>query len=376
MEYIRNKAFTLIELLIVIAIIAILAAAVIIAINPGEQLAKARDATRERHVKALESAVYIYHIDNLEFPTGITSTLTEICNTNIVEDCTGLVDLSNLEMGSIPVDPRGGVDNSGTGYKVAMIDNRLLIDAQKAETRLVDVNINGLVGWWKMDEDPAIHGTTIADNSGYGNHGTLSTNDGSTNKSVEGKMNRALSFDGVDDYVEVSHNDLLSNNVFGDSIEFTLESWAYPQEWVNYSTIMNKATGGSWSNTTSGMWSMSSGFVCAMGSNVGGNPPNSSIRIYYKPSLNNWYHIACVGNEDTLKMYVDGGYVGQKSISEITHERSQNTEPLIFGKRHKGASESFPGFIDNIRIYRKALSESEIGSLYSQTKHKYLAENE
>lgn len=37
---------------------------------------------------------------------------------------------------------------------------------------------NNPVGWWKLDETTAIHGTTLADSSGYGNTGTLSTGDG------------------------------------------------------------------------------------------------------------------------------------------------------------------------------------------------------
>jgi len=139
----NNKAFTLIELLIVIAIIAIIAAAVIISVNPGEQLAKARDATRERHVKALESAIYIYHLDNGVFPGEITSTLTEICNTNEVasNECGELVDLSNLDI-SIPVDPQGEVETSGTGYEVSLTSNRIKIGAPKAETSLVSTNIS------------------------------------------------------------------------------------------------------------------------------------------------------------------------------------------------------------------------------------------
>ena len=46
---------------------------------------------------------------------------------------------------------------------------------------------NGLVGYWKLDENPAIHQTKIRDSSPFGNHGTLSTNDGE-NKSVAGQI--------------------------------------------------------------------------------------------------------------------------------------------------------------------------------------------
>jgi len=43
---------------------------------------------------------------------------------------------------------------------------------------------DGLVGYWKLDENPASHETKIRDSSPFGNHGTLSTNDGPANKSV------------------------------------------------------------------------------------------------------------------------------------------------------------------------------------------------
>ena len=55
-----KKGFTLVELLIVIAILAILAAAVVIVINPGEMLAQARDSQRMNDMSTLKSAINVY----------------------------------------------------------------------------------------------------------------------------------------------------------------------------------------------------------------------------------------------------------------------------------------------------------------------------
>ncbi len=54
----HNQAFTLLEMLLVIAIIAVLAGIVIVAINPGRQLAQARNAQRSSDLRAIHSAVH------------------------------------------------------------------------------------------------------------------------------------------------------------------------------------------------------------------------------------------------------------------------------------------------------------------------------
>jgi len=56
----QKKGFTLIELLIVIGIIGILAAAVIVVLNPAELLAQARDGTRLSDVDSVNSAINLY----------------------------------------------------------------------------------------------------------------------------------------------------------------------------------------------------------------------------------------------------------------------------------------------------------------------------
>lgn len=52
-----QKGFTLVEILIVLALIAILVGAVLVALNPGRQFANARNSTRYSHLNTLMSAI-------------------------------------------------------------------------------------------------------------------------------------------------------------------------------------------------------------------------------------------------------------------------------------------------------------------------------
>lgn len=116
----KHKGFTLLEILLVIAAIGILAAIVIVAINPQRQLALTRNAERESGMRTIEQSLEQFLIDQGSYPVGVNNVYQEVCATDAV-DCTGLLDLSVLTpnyMARIPVDPQSDTPN-GTGYQVA-----------------------------------------------------------------------------------------------------------------------------------------------------------------------------------------------------------------------------------------------------------------
>ncbi len=361
-----NKSFTLIELLIIITIIAILVTTIIMITTPGERLAQARDVVRERHLRVIESALYIYQYDNLEFPFDISNELREICNTNNVDssECGELVDLSNLGM-VIPIDPQRGVTEKGTGYAVAVIEDRLLIDSLKAETKSIDIGINGLIGWWTFDGH-------VLDKSGYGNHGNLV----GSPEFVDGRIDDAVRFYTNSDYITIPHDEKLSKEIFGTSEIFTLTGWVYVFEYENWACIISKSFGANWSNTTAGLWVSGNGLTAVVGANVSGNPSGSYKLVHYvNPEIEKWYHVVGVADGEKLHLYVNGNHEGDISIS-MNHDRSENTEPIIIGRRSTGNNPSLKGIIDDVRIYNRALSEQEIQSLYSRTKHNYFVKEE
>ncbi len=101
----RKKGFTLIELLIVIGIIAILAAAVIIAINPGQQFKQARNATRWSHMNSVVNATYSYMISEAgAFPSCLYDGTTPITGLIDISLCEG--DLKPDHIGDLPGDPQ------------------------------------------------------------------------------------------------------------------------------------------------------------------------------------------------------------------------------------------------------------------------------
>ena len=134
----NQKGFTLIEILLVVAAIAILAGIVIVAINPGKQLGDTRNAQRRSDVTTILNAVYQYSIDNSgTVPAGITASSTEVCASGVAS-CGSYVDLGILAVNGkylvgIPSEPQK-VNANGAGYMISKnASGRITVTAQYPE---------------------------------------------------------------------------------------------------------------------------------------------------------------------------------------------------------------------------------------------------
>jgi type IV pilus assembly protein PilA len=163
----HRPAFTLIELLLVIGIIAILAAVVIVAINPSKQLADARNAQRRSDVSTILNAVYQYAIDNNgNLPTGIptgSAAAREICRT--VKKADGTTDA--CETGNYTV--------SGVAYNRISLDQltgsyivKIPQDPRHASTDTPPTSFSGCGTYYKIYQSTTGRVTVTASGSELG----------------------------------------------------------------------------------------------------------------------------------------------------------------------------------------------------------------
>jgi uncharacterized membrane protein YeiH len=190
-------------------------------------------------------------------------------------------------------------------------------------------------------------GTSIVDWAGNSLTGTIS---GAT-RTGAGKFGGALSFDGVNDLVTIADSNLLDFTT-----GMTVEAWVFP----------TATGGGSWHNVL--IKERTGGEVYNLYSNADTNAPTLYIVRSAQPdapldvrgtgqlTVNTWTHLAVTFDNATLRLYVNGALAGTRAAAG----------PLLSsaGALRLGGNsiwgEYFAGRIDEVRLYNRSLSGTEI----------------
>jgi len=212
---------------------------------------------------------------------------------------------------------------------------------------------SNLVGWWKFDEGS---GNTAADSSGNKNHGTLHGNP----RWVTGHDGSALSFDGVNDYVEIPDDDSLTP-----SSKITISFWINNRGGVRAGIYK----WGACPDSRAHSFQIADKTNIVFASVYEDTMTYGEIYSNGSVSKNRWHHLALTFNRGNVAIYINGQLdkSALMSISSITND----DQPLTIGGYWSYCDEKFlekalNGIVDELMIFDRALSVEEIQKLFRE----------
>lgn len=209
-----------------------------------------------------------------------------------------------------------------------------------------------LKGYWSFNGRD-VSGTTAYDRSGGGDHGTLTNSPTVT----EGKIGQGLRFTASTNVVTTTAS---SATAFGTG-DFSFGAWVKTSGYSNQGSSLNTIIARDYLNTTHGygIGFTSSHiplcYVSTDGLALGSTALND----------NQWHFVMVVRRSNVVECWQNG----TKSTDGATTANISSTVEMNFGNDDSGAYvRGLPGTLDEVRLYNRALSASEIQALYNQGK--------
>lgn len=390
----KQHGFTLIEIALVIGIVAVFAVVTIMVFQPSVILAQVRDSRRMVDMDTLSKIFYARGTEaitgfgtlntvytslpdtsstcaNLNLP-GLPGGFTYNCVTTTTltnVDGTGWlpINMNTLSTGApisvLPVDPRNSAQQnlyytytcttSGCEFATVFESQKRLATLTGTDA-LLGIYSKGktgitpgrrdmsLVGWWKLDDGS---GTVALDSSDFGYNGTLVN----TPTWTTGPDNGALSFDpGSSEYVTVADQPPLKPS------HLTVAAWLNPTTIdTTYESAVAKTSSGGWGDGWGLLsWTNGEGKIRFYINDWTGAVVSSTL------PTSTWSHVVGTYDRTNIKLYVNGVLVDTfPYTTAIDHSDSV----LRIGDAH---NYFWNGSIDDVRIYNRALTGTEVDALY------------
>jgi hypothetical protein len=237
-----------------------------------------------------------------------------------------------------------GVEGSGTGT-IYVDDLRLYRNAPAVVTP-ADPGTEGLVARYTFENN-------TSDVTGNGYDGTPA--EAAFFDDAPGDLGRAISFDGIDDYIDLPIGSLISSLT-----DMTVTTWVNAAE-----------GGGDWERIFDFGTSSSAGYMF-LTPHTGSTGP---VRFAITPTAGagesivestaslppGWHHVAVVidATAMTLALYVDGTLAGEATTATLPSDLGATTQNWL-GRSQYAADAYFTGYIADFSIYTRPLSASEV----------------
>ncbi len=204
--------------------------------------------------------------------------------------------------------------------------------------------------YWRFEEEA---GGVTPDETGI-NSGTLQGDAAIMNDQERGNI---LSLDGDGDYVDCGNN-----NSLAPALAVTIAAWVKPEEVIEVNRyIISKRQ---------------SYLLDASRNSSGGGLPHfyiyPSAGSFYpiasetRLTANAWNHIAAVFDGDNMTIYVNGTVTAAEEFA-LGHVNISSYDFYIGADQYRNASSCFHGGVDDVLIYPRGLSPSEVKEVYKAT---------
>ena len=297
------------------------------------------------------------------FPTGESYIVIYTCSkNNNVWDChDNKWQLQIINSGTssapqitfIPPTPNNGatINTSSTEIKANITDDSNTISSW------IDFD-KSLVGYWSMDYSSS---TGIYDNSSYKNFGTF-TGGLSTNNIITGVRGKALSFDGIDDYINAGNSNSLNSIGCYNSISL----WIKPRSLSDYEMYISKFYDAGPYGYGFDFGLMSDGKAVIMyrdATAISDDFTNSAIF-----STNTWTNLVVIQNgPNNVDIYANGQFL--EKMVDLPCMINRNIDALTIGSRSNELY--FNGTIDEVMIFNRSLAATEVKALYDSKANKF-----
>jgi hypothetical protein len=221
----------------------------------------------------------------------------------------------------------------------------------------------GVAAEWSFAE---ASGAAVGDSSGSGVTGTLV---GATR--VSGRIGRGLSFDGVDDAVNLGANLPLLQNAPAATISGWIRAASLPANGAFYELVSISVGGASPTNTSRAALSLR-GDGTRADLFAGGRSTDAEAQQTLIADVNlqagTWYHVATVLDVagDQIRVYVDGALVATGAAAFSAAQMPATAAACgALGAQDRADSNLYHGLMDEVKIHSRALSAAEIAALAS-----------